>query len=315
MQQDVYPTLSDTEQQAQPLRHDYLLYGTVHETTGQPAHLDSDLLGKLLQRRLKRLERVLGAHGGLLVKSFPRGLVAGFDSAEAALIGACEMQRRCAVIPQLADTQLSLKIGIHASIKQHLTRHAIDPAEATAAKLSALLGQAGIVLSEQVMENLPDDLKKTSTPIANDGSAIAAFAVDWNAVPARPLPRPVALEDGAAARHSPPAGSSIVLRQGDRTFVFDNRQHVIAIGRDMACDLPINSAKVSRKHARIIYRLGNYVLIDMSTNGTYLYPDGGSASRIQKNMIVLSGKGRIGFGLTWEAGSPHSFEFELKRPD
>lgn len=311
--QDVYPTLSDSAQQALPLSHDYLLYGTVHETTEQPAHLDSDLLGKLLQRRLKRLERVLDAHGGLLVKALPRGLVAGFDSAEAALVGACEMQRRCAVIPQLADTQLSLKIGIHASIKQHLTRHAVDPAEATAAKLSALLGQSGIVLSEQVMENLPAELKETSSAIANDGSAIAAFSVDWHAVPARPLPRLSPPEDSAGEKPLPPAGSCVILRQGDQEFVFGTRQHVIAIGRDMACDLPINSPKVSRKHARIIYRLGNYVLIDTSTNGTYLYPDEGAASRIQKNMIVLSGKGRIGFGLTWEAGSPHSFEFELSR--
>lgn len=311
---DVYPTLSDASQQAQPLSHDYLLYGTVHETTEQSAHLDSGQLGKLLQRRLKRLERVLGAHGGLLIKSLPRGLVAGFDSAEAALIGACEMQRHCAVIPQLGDTRLSLKIGIHASIRQHLTRHAVDPAEATAAKLSALLDQAGIVLSEQVKENLPGELKEASTPIANDGSAIAAFFVDWNAVPAQPPYRSSARENSTAEKHAPLAGSSIVLRQGARQFAFDKRQHVIAIGRDMVCDLPINSAKVSRNHARIIYRLGNYLLIDTSTNGTYLYPEGCPASRIRKNMVVLSGKGRIGFGQTWEAGTPHSFEFELIQP-
>lgn len=311
--QDVYPTLSDSAQQARPLGYDYLLYGTLHETTEQPSHLDSDLLGKLAQRRLKRLERILGACGGLLAKPLPRGLVAGFRSAEAALIGACEMQRRCAVIPQLSDTQLSLKIGIHAAIRQHLTRHAVDPAEATAAKLSALLDRSGIVLSEPVMENLPDELKTSASAIANDGSAIAAFSVDWHAVPPRPLPDAPAPENAAAEKHSPPAGSCVVLRQGAQEFVFGKRQHVIAIGRDMACDLPIDSPKVSRKHARIIYRLGNYVLIDTSTNGTYLYPDAGPASRIRKNMTVLSGKGRIGFGQNWEAGTPHSFEFDLER--
>lgn len=31
-------------------------------------------------------------------------------------------------------------------------------------------------------------------------------------------------------------------------------------------------------------------------------------------MVVLSGKGRIGFGQTWEAGTPHSFEFEFIQP-
>lgn len=305
--QDVYPTLSDSEQAVPSLGHNYLLYCTLHASPEAPAPSDIELLGKLLQRRLKRLERVLAAQGGHLIRSWPRGLVAGFDSAETALIGACEMQRRCAVIPQLGDTQLSLKIGIHAALKQQLTRHAIAPAEATAAKLSALLDHAGLVISDPVRENLPDKLKDTAAPIVNDGSAIAAFSVDWHAVPARPLLRP-SLPDS-----SPLSGCAIVLRQGEQAFVFDNRQHVIAIGRDMACDLPINSAKVSRSHARIIYRLGNFVLIDTSTNGTYLYPDNGTASRVQKNMIVLSGKGRLGFGLGWEANTPHSFEFELTR--
>jgi hypothetical protein len=97
--QDVYPTLADAEQLVQPLRHDYLLYGLVQETTDVPPEFDGDLLNKLTLRRLKRLERVLAAHGGHLVKSMPRALVAGFHSAESALIGACEMQRRNTVIP------------------------------------------------------------------------------------------------------------------------------------------------------------------------------------------------------------------------
>jgi len=311
--QDVYPTLADGERHAQPLNHDYLLYGIVQEATELPSELDGELLNKLTLRRLKRLERVLGAHGGHLVKSMPRGLVAGFHSAESALIGACEMQRRCTVIPQLSGARLSLKIGIHAAIKRHLTKHAIDPAEATAAKLAALLGQSGIVLSEPAMENLPTELQEKSTAIANDGSAIAAFSVDWNAVPIRTVSRPSPRGSSVGEKYAPPDGSFVILRQGTEEFVFDDRQHVIAIGRDVACHVPINSPKVSRKHARIIYRLGNYVLIDTSTNGTYLQPARGSATRIQKNMIVLPAAGRIGFGLPWEAGAAHSFEFELNQ--
>jgi len=44
-----------------------------------------------------------------------------------------------------------------------------------------------------------------------------------------------------------------------------------------------------------------------------LHPANGPATRIQKNMIVLPDGGRIGFGLPWEAGTTHSFEFALNR--
>lgn len=289
----------------------YLVHGAVHEISGQAARIDGELLDKLIQRRLKRLERVLSAHGGMLVKQLQQGLLASFHSPEAALIGACEMQRRCAVIPQLADTQLALKIGIHATMGQRLTRHTPDPAEATAAKLSELLGESGIVLSETVIVGLPAGLQEKSTPIANEGSAIAAFSVDWNAIPMQRPPLPAANEHLATGKHAPSREARVVLQQGARHYNFDSRQHVVSFGRDPASDIAIGSPKVSRQHCRIIYRLGHYVLVDLSTNGTYVYLDDGQEIRVQKNMLQLPGKGRISFGQSWQDGSPQSFEFEI----
>lgn len=288
----------------------YLVHGAVHEISGQ-ASIDGDLLDKLIQRRLKRLERVLSAHGGTLVKQLQQGLLASFHSPEAALIGACEMQRRCAVIPQLADTQLALKIGIHATMSQRLTPLATDPAEATAAKLSALLGESGIILSEIVIEGLPAGLKEKSTPIANEGSAIAAFSVDWNAIPMQRPPQPAANEHLATDKHAAARGACVMLHQGMRHYNFDSRQHVVTFGRDPASDVAINSPKASRRHCRIVYRLGHYVLVDLSTNGTYVYFGDGQEIRVQKSMLQLSGKGRISFGQGWQDGSPPSFEFEV----
>lgn len=309
--QDANPTISDFLPHPRKPEAAFLLYGIVHEISGQADRLDEDFLHKLIHRRLKRLERVLSAHGGHLRKSLPQGLVAGFTTAEAALVTACEMQRRCAVIPQLSDTQLALKIGIHPAVSHAPTQQAIDHAEATAAKLSGLLEDSGIILSEPAIEELPPELKIKANPIVNEGSAIAAYSVDWNTVPMRaPQPLP---DDVTAHRPRLAIDTRLVLRAGARQFTLDGRHHVIAIGRDATCDVAIDNAKVSRHHARIIYRHGDYVLIDMSTNGTYIYPANGTPTRIQKNMIVLSGHGRIGFGQPWDAGMPHAFEFNIVR--
>lgn len=287
----------------------YLVHGAVHEISGQAATIDGELLDKLIQRRLKRLERVLSAHGGTQVKAFPQGLLATFHSAEAALIGACEMQRRCAVIPQLADTQLALKIGIHVTLGRRLSEQAADPAEATAAKLSELLDESGIVVSETVSEGLPAELKDKCSPIANDGSAIAAFSVDWNAVP---MQRQLAAsEHHATGKPALPRHAHITLRQGARSYHFDSRQHVITFGRDPASDVTIGSQRVSRRHCRIVYRLGQYVLVDLSTNGTYVYFDSGREARVRKSMVQLSGKGRISLGQSWQGEGAQSFTFEI----
>ncbi|HLO61575.1 MAG TPA: FHA domain-containing protein [Azonexus sp.] len=303
------PTLA-VEPQAPRVDSPYLVHGAVHEISGQAASIDGELLGKLIQRRLKRLERVLSAHGGTPLKTFPQGLLAIFHSAEAALIGACEMQRRCAVIPQLADTQLALKIGIHVTLGRRLSEQAADPAEATAAKLSELLDESGIVVSETVSAALPAALKDKCTPIANDGSAIAAFSVDWNAVPMQRQPLPAA---GHTTRKipAPPRQAHITLRLGTRSYHFDSRQHVITFGRDPASDLTISSQRVSRRHCRIVYRAGHYVLVDLSTNGTYVYLDNGQEIRVQKGMLQLSGTGRLSFGQSWQGAAEQSVAFEV----
>ena len=301
------PTISAPPPLVRQRGHAFLVHGAVHEISGQGAHLDSSLLNKLIQRRLKRLERVLASHGGRLVKPLHQGLLASFHSAEAALIGACEMQRRCAVIPQLSDTQLALKIGIHAAVGLPLAA----PAIATAAKLSTLITDAGIVLSESVIAGLPPELREKSSEVANEGSEIAAYVIDWNAIPMR-RPPPVAeeMEAAPASTH----GLQLLLRCGDKTYRFDSRQNIVTVGRDPGNDIVVNSPKASRKHCRIVYRLGHYVLVDVSTNGTFVTQGTSEENALRKSMATLHSPGRIGFGQPWQPDAADSFSFEIIRP-
>lgn len=55
---------------------------------------------------------------------------------------------------------------------------------------------------------------------------------------------------------------------GER-YILQNKE--ITIGRDLENDLIIEQDIVSRKHAKIIYKDGNYIIVDLnSTNGTYV---------------------------------------------
>lgn len=285
----------------------YLVHGAVHEISGQTSELDASLLGKLFRRRLKRLERVLAAHGGALIRQMPQSLLASFETAEAALLGACEMQRRCAVIPQIADTQIALKIGIHLSATRRISTGPVDPAEATASKLSSLLDEASIVISESVAEALPVSLREKTVAVVNEGSEIPAYAVDWHSLPMLRAAPPKSSTE--AAPDTPHNG--IIIRQGERLLHFTTDRSVLTIGRDPASDIAINCPKASRQHCRIIYRLGNYVLVDLSTNGTYVTTTDAPEILIRKEMATLTGNGRIGFGQSWQQGGDHAFEFEV----
>lgn len=289
----------------------YLVHGAVHEISGQSAELDAALLSKLFRRRLKRLERVLAAHGGLIIRQMPQSLLASFESAEAALFGSCEMQRRCAVIPQIADTQIALKIGIHLASAGRLSTDSVDPAEATASKLSSLLDDASIIISESVAQALPGNLREKTVPVDNEGSEILAYAIDWNSLP---MLRMIPTESTAMPAAGAACGtqrSGITIRQGARILHFGTERSVLTIGRDPASDIAISCPKASRQHCRIIYSLGNYVLVDLSTNGTYITTNNSPETLFRKEMAPLTGSGRIGFGQSWQQDGDHAFEFEV----
>jgi predicted component of type VI protein secretion system len=63
-----------------------------------------------------------------------------------------------------------------------------------------------------------------------------------------------------------------VMRSGPNPGTeFPLEESEIMIGRDSTCNLVINDAEVSRKHARVIWQASNYVIEDVgSTNGTFI---------------------------------------------
>ena len=82
--------------------------------------------------------------------------------------------------------------------------------------------------------------------------------------------------DLAAAISSKKAGpSSAGMVNGRLVSLTDGREYAIGagravIGRDAECDVVIESKSVSRKHAEIMGTDKGYLLVDLSTNGTYV---------------------------------------------
>lgn len=292
------------------LANTYLVHAAVLKVSAQANGPDEALLGKLFRRRLSRLERVLAAHGGSLVRQMPQGLLAAFDTAEAAVLVACEMQRRCAVIPQILETQIGLKIGIHPTTSG---RDQGD-GETAAARLATLLGEGSIVAAGTVVEALPEILREKTSVLVRENIGIAAHLVDWGAIRMLPAPAPAALRlrTPAPPREAVKSPSvSLILRQGERSYRFDGEKSVITIGRSPENDVVIRTPNASRQHCRIIYRLDNHVLVDLSMNGTFVKSGDAPEKAIRKNMVTLIGSGQICFGHSCEDDGEQVFEFEI----
>lgn len=73
--------------------------------------------------------------------------------------------------------------------------------------------------------------------------------------------------------------------------------HIFTIGRSQDCDIVVSDRLSSRKHAHFVYRKGKFVLIDHSTNGTFVRSNGPTEiCLVEQEQLPLTGSGIIGLG-------------------
>src|SRR3954451_10921125 len=86
------------------------------------------------------------------------------------------------------------------------------------------------------------------------------------------------------------------MQHGTRELALGPEGAAIAFGRDPQCDVMIADRLASRSHARIERRRDKFVLIDQSTNGTYVTFDGEPELQLRREELVLRGRGHVSFG-------------------
>jgi predicted component of type VI protein secretion system len=70
---------------------------------------------------------------------------------------------------------------------------------------------------------------------------------------------------------------------------------------------------ISRIYAKVEYRRGKFLLIDQSTNGTFLENDRGDESFVRRDSTELTGEGIIGLGRVAKPGTPLAIHFVCEK--
>ena len=83
----------------------------------------------------------------------------------------------------------------------------------------------------------------------------------------------------------------------------------INMGRADDNDLVVKGNLISRIHARVEMRRGKFILIDQSTNGTFLQNVQGEETFIRRDNTELVGEGIIGLGRIAKPGTPLAIHF------
>ena len=80
------------------------------------------------------------------------------------------------------------------------------------------------------------------------------------------------------------------------SLVLNSMRPSARIGRDPAADLVVGDTQSSRRHAEIELRGDKFVLIDRSSNGTFVQIEGEREFLLSREEVVLRGRGQFALG-------------------
>ena len=258
-------------------------------TSTEPGAVDHT---QTIERGLHRIERISAVYLGQIAKRLESGLQITFDTAEAAVLSACEMQRRCAALREVTHDPLALRVGIHQGI---LLERAKDPADSTIEIASLLaITDDGIVISGAVVASLKPELKKLVHPINDFPPEVSAHTVDWRGE----LPHASYWDNSEwpSDRDNEHDRPYLLLQHNLSTLKIGHERPIVTVGRSPLNGLVLGNNLVSRNHCRFERSIDCITVTDTSSNGTFITPEKGKEVRILKASMILSEKGMIFFG-------------------
>ncbi|MGD8498330.1 MAG: FHA domain-containing protein [Chromatiales bacterium] len=127
------------------------------------------------------------------------------------------------------------------------------------------------------------------------------------------LPDTVQVEVGKVrALYNPDARLVFSYRGEDIEMAPDMR--VFLLGRSPESNIVVDATCTSREHARVVYRKGKFVLVDQSTNGTFVRQAGASEILlVQDDEFPLTSAGVIGLGQSTQGSADELIRYRCER--
>lgn len=240
----------------------------------------------------KRIRNVVVSFGGTVVERADAKVMAYFPESEDALQSAIEIQRRVVALPPFSGMPLTVGVGVcggHASAEKRFFPEAGGNA---ATSLSDLAAPRQVLFSMPrrasplpwmplVAHGLPD------LALASGQRRLGVFSVDWQKFD--PFSLRLMISRGAGE-------GLMYLRFKALDMVLDLHRPLLTIGRHADSDFRLGDPRASRIHARIERRGSRFVLVDRSSNGTFVTLDGEPEHFIRNHEMPLRGRGVLSFG-------------------
>ena len=231
---------------------------------------------------------------GIVIKTIGDEIMSRFPTATDCMSAAIEIQEAIKIISSGEGLSLKIRIGFHAGEAILENHDVFGDAVNVAARMAGIAKGDQIIVTEDSFNQLSGFQKSLcrrfdTTSLKGKTDLVTIYDVLWDD------------EDDdvtsiSYTTSSPTEDSQLTLVAMGDSNVFSQSDMPITIGRGAKASVPVNAALASRIHAKIDYNRGKFVLIDQSTNGTYVKLNDGKEVYLRREELPLSSVGSIALG-------------------
>jgi class 3 adenylate cyclase len=247
---------------------------------------------------------------GTVIKTIGDEVMCTFPSVDNAMSAAAQMQALISTDKDDGEDSIpvSIRIGCHFGPVVEEQNDIFGAAVHTANRMTSQAKAKQIVMSGTTVEQMGAEWAAQTRQIdiatvRGRVGEVALFELLWQPDEATSMLPTLGWESRTQT------ATRLIVSFRDTTIeVTDLKKH-INMGRADDNDLVVKGNLISRIHARIEKRRGRFMLIDQSTNGTFLQSDTGEETFVRRDSTELVGEGIIGLGRVAKPGTPLAIHY------
>jgi class 3 adenylate cyclase len=251
---------------------------------------------------------------GSVIKTIGDEILAIFPTPDDAVNAAAEMQHDVSAHPALLvqGQHLAIRIGCHYGPVVLESRDIFGATVHTANRMTSQAKAGQIILTADTVGRLSPEWRAVSRQIdvasvRGHAEEVELFEVLWQQEDATSmLP---SIEVDARTGHRP---KRVRLRYMGREYLLGEGKESLTLGRADDNDIVVKGNLISRIHARVELGRSKVMLVDQSTNGSFVTTQDGKEAFVRRDSVALQGSGLIGLGRLPEPNSPEAIHYRLE---
>lgn len=258
------------------------------------------------------MSQCVSQYQGRVIKTIGDEIMCCFDSAASAVQAVLDMQAAVSV-RQFSGVELQIRVGLQHGDVIHENGDVFGDAVNVAARMAGIAKARQIMITDDCLPGLPDAIREQArlvdkAPVKGKAEPILVYEVVWEQEEATQIMQALSLDASQPIK----AKQSLQLTLNGSQHVLGEEQGSFMLGRSPDCDVVVPADMASRKHARIEYRRGKFILVDQSTNGTFVKYQDGQTVFLKREEAPLWGDGQIALGSADMDSDPCLLSFQLK---